>query len=42
MKQNSPVTLDRLDVRILNVLQEDATLSAAEIAERVGTATATC
>lgn len=42
MKQNSSPSLDRLDIRILNVLQGDATLSAAEIAERVGTATATC
>jgi Lrp/AsnC family transcriptional regulator len=42
VKQNSPASLDRLDIRILKVLQEDATLSAAEIAERVGTATATC
>ena len=42
MKQNPPLSLDRLDIRILNVLQEDATLSAAEIAEQVGTATATC
>jgi len=42
MKQDSPLTLDRLDIRILNVLQENATLSAADIAERVGTATATC
>jgi len=42
MKQNSPISLDKLDIRILNVLQTDATLSAAEIAERVGTATATC
>lgn len=42
MKQNTTEELDRLDIRILSVLQEDATLSAAEIAERVGTATATC
>ena len=42
MKQNAPLTLDRLDIRILAVLQEDATLSAADIAEKVGTATATC
>ena len=42
MKQTTPPSLDRLDIRILNVLQEDATLSAAEIAEQVGTATATC
>ncbi len=36
------LSLDRLDIRILDVLQEDATLSAADIAEKVGTATATC
>jgi Lrp/AsnC family transcriptional regulator len=42
MKQNGAEELDRLDIRILSVLQEDATLSAAEIAEKVGTATATC
>jgi Lrp/AsnC family transcriptional regulator len=42
MKQSASPSLDRLDIRILNVLQEDATLSAAEVAERVGTATATC
>lgn len=42
MKQNTAGELDRLDIRILSVLQEDATLSAAEIAEKVGTATATC
>jgi Lrp/AsnC family transcriptional regulator len=42
MKQNSPVSLDRLDIRILSVLQENATLSAADVAEKVGTATATC
>lgn len=42
MKQNAPLSLDRLDIRILAVLQEDATLSAADIAEKVGTATATC
>ena len=42
MKKNSPLELDRLDIRILNVLQRNATLSAAEIAEKVGTATATC
>jgi Lrp/AsnC family transcriptional regulator len=42
MKRESPVALDRLDVRILNVLQENVTLSAADVAEKVGTATATC
>lgn len=42
MKRDVPIKLDRLDIRILNVLQQDATLSAADIAERVGTATATC
>jgi Lrp/AsnC family transcriptional regulator len=42
MKQNSPLSLDRLDIRILSVIQEDAALSAADIAEKVGTATATC
>ena len=42
MKQIVPPSLDRLDIRILGVIQEDATLSAADIAEKVGTATATC
>jgi len=42
MKQNTPAALDRLDIRILNVLQRSVTLSTAEIAEQVGTATATC
>jgi Lrp/AsnC family transcriptional regulator len=42
MKQNSVQKLDRLDIRILNVLQRNVTLSAAEVADQVGTATATC
>jgi Lrp/AsnC family transcriptional regulator len=42
VKQNTPIRLDRLDIRILDVLQRSATLSAAEIAEKVGTAAATC
>lgn len=42
MKQNKRPELDRLDVRILNALQRSATLSAAEIADQVGAAAATC
>ena len=35
-------TLDRLDRRILALLQQDASLSAAEIAERVGLSQSPC
>jgi Lrp/AsnC family transcriptional regulator len=34
--------MDTLDQRILNLLQEDATLSVAEIGERVGLSTTPC
>jgi Lrp/AsnC family transcriptional regulator len=34
--------MDRLDQKILNLLQEDATLSVAEIGERVGLSTTPC
>lgn len=34
--------LDRLDLRILNLLQDDASLSNAEIAERVGLSSNAC
>jgi len=34
--------LDRLDLRILDCLQSDASLSSAEIAERVGLSTTPC
>lgn len=36
------ISLDRLDCRILAVLQEDATLSVADIAERVGLSSTPC
>lgn len=35
-------TLDRTDIQILNILQEDATLPLRELAERVHTSAATC
>ena len=35
-------TLDRIDRRILDCLQEDASLSTAEIADRVGLSTTPC
>lgn len=34
--------MDKLDRRILDLLQEDATLTAAEIAERIGLSKAPC
>jgi Lrp/AsnC family transcriptional regulator, cysteine-sensing transcriptional activator len=42
MKLMSQTGLDRTDRRILDVLQRDATLSAADVAGRVGIAAATC
>ncbi|MCY1274963.1 DNA-binding transcriptional activator DecR [compost metagenome] len=37
-----PITLDSYDKRILDLLQEDASLSTAEIAERVGLSQSPC
>lgn len=37
-----PVQIDKIDRRILALVQEDATLSHAEIAERAGTSAASC
>ncbi len=42
MKRPSQVELDRTDLRILDALQRDSGLSAAELAERVGLAVTTC
>ncbi|MCY1269192.1 DNA-binding transcriptional activator DecR [compost metagenome] len=39
---NMPVTLDAHDQRILALLQEEATLSTAEIAERIGLSQSPC
>lgn len=36
------MALDRLDIRILNILQEDASLPLRTLAERVHTSVATC
>jgi DNA-binding Lrp family transcriptional regulator len=38
----SPIELDAIDRRILAVLQGDASLSSAELAERVGSSAASC
>jgi len=38
----SPLHLDRHDLRILDALQQQATLSAADIGERVGLTATTC
>ena len=38
----SPIELDAIDRRILAVLQSDASLSSAELAERVGSSAASC
>ena len=37
-----PVVLDRTDLKILDLLQHDATLSTAEVAEAVGLSTTPC
>ena len=37
-----PVALDRTDLKILDLLQHDATLSTAEVAEAVGLSTTPC
>ncbi len=37
-----PTSIDDIDRRILNALQDDAQLSHAELAERVGSSTASC
>ena len=42
MKRSSRIELDRTDLRILDALQRDGSLSAAELAERVGLAVTTC
>jgi Lrp/AsnC family transcriptional regulator len=42
MKRSSPIELDRTDLRILDALQRDGALSAAELADRVGLAVTTC
>ncbi len=42
MKQPSEADLDRTDLRLLDALQKDGALSAAELAERVGLAVTTC
>jgi Lrp/AsnC family transcriptional regulator len=42
MKQASDHDLDRTDLRLLDALQKDGALSAAELAERVGLAVTTC
>ena len=42
MERNDPEKLDRLDLRILDLLQEDAGLSNAEIAESVGLSPNAC
>lgn len=42
MKRSSTPELDRTDLRILDALQRDGALSAAELAERVGLAATTC
>jgi len=42
MKNTVRLEVDAIDRRILDVLQRDASLSAAEVAARVGLATTTC
>ncbi len=42
MKNSVRKPLDAIDRRILDVLQRDASLSAAEVASRVGLSTTTC
>ena len=42
MKKTVHVELDRLDRRILDALQRDGSLSAADVAARVGLSTTTC
>lgn len=42
MPTEKPIKLDRLDRRILEVLQEDASLSNQELAERVGLSPSPC
>ena len=42
MKKTVHIELDRIDRRILDVLQRDASLSASDIASQVGLSTTTC
>lgn len=42
MKRSSPIALDRTDLRLLDALQRDGALSAAQLAERVGVGVTTC
>jgi Lrp/AsnC family transcriptional regulator len=42
MEQNDRVVLDRLDLRLLDILQHRATLSVAEIAAELKQSTTTC
>jgi Lrp/AsnC family transcriptional regulator len=39
---NEAATMDRLDKKILKLLQEDATLAVADVAKRVGLSTTPC
>ena len=42
MKKTVHIELDRVDRRILDVLQRDGSLSAADVAAQVGLSTTTC
>jgi len=37
-----PVSLDAIDIKILDLMQRDASLSTAELAERVGLSQSPC
>ena len=40
--EESSATLDRIDLRMLRLLQRDGRISNAELADRVGVSAATC
>ena len=42
MENNSPAVIDRVDRRILDLLQREGTLPVAEVAARTGLSTTTC
>lgn len=42
MPDSGPATLDEIDRQILEILQEDASLSSAQLAERVGLSASPC
>ena len=42
MRESGPIELDEIDLHILEILQEDASLSSAQVAERVGLSPSPC